>query len=171
MIPATISSLELCTHAPVLVTGGTGFVAGHIIQQLLSKGYTVRTTVRDIGEQMAYAHLHKHSSGQALEVVEANLTDPDSWRAAFEGGVEFVFHVASPYLMKPQDPEVALMEPAVGGTKTILEYCQNTPSVKKLIFTSCIQTLCNEFDDALEYDETAWNETASLTRNSYAYRC
>lgn len=86
------------------------------------------------------------------------------------GGVEYVFHVASPYLLKPSDPEGSLMEPSVGGTKIILEYCQNTESVKKLMYTSCIQTLCNEFDDNLEYDETSWNETASLARNSYGYR-
>jgi nucleoside-diphosphate-sugar epimerase len=88
---------------------------------------------------------------------------------ACAGGVEYVFHVAAPYVLKPADPEAALMEPTVTGTKIILEYCQQTESVKKLIYTSCIQTLCNEFDDSLEYDETSWNETASLTRNSYAY--
>jgi dihydroflavonol-4-reductase len=31
----------------VLVTGGTGFIAGWCIVQLLERGYVVRTTVRD----------------------------------------------------------------------------------------------------------------------------
>ena len=31
----------------VLVTGGTGFIAGWCIVQLLERGYAVRTTVRD----------------------------------------------------------------------------------------------------------------------------
>ncbi len=37
----------------VLVTGGTGFVAGWCIVQLLERGYAVRTTVRDRGEGAA----------------------------------------------------------------------------------------------------------------------
>jgi hypothetical protein len=32
------AAIDVSTHNPVLVTGGTGFVAGHIISQLLSKG-------------------------------------------------------------------------------------------------------------------------------------
>lgn len=30
----------------VLVTGGTGYIAGEVIEQLLARGWTVRTTVR-----------------------------------------------------------------------------------------------------------------------------
>ncbi|MFD4431073.1 NAD-dependent epimerase/dehydratase family protein, partial [Nocardia sp. NPDC058497] len=33
----------------VLVTGATGFVAGHCIAELLEHGYAVRGTVRDLG--------------------------------------------------------------------------------------------------------------------------
>ena len=32
----------------VLVTGGSGFIAGHCILQLLEQGYLVRTTVRSL---------------------------------------------------------------------------------------------------------------------------
>lgn len=32
----------------VVVTGGSGFIASHIIAQLLQAGYAVRTTVRDV---------------------------------------------------------------------------------------------------------------------------
>jgi nucleoside-diphosphate-sugar epimerase len=179
----------------VLVTGGTGFVAGHVIQQLLERGYSVRTTVRDLSSRAEYAHLYGVAKAIArsatpggvagedrevtsslsnlesfgLDVVQADLTVPSSWEAAFAGGVEAVVHVASPHLLKPADPEKSLMEPAAAGTKTILEYCQNTESVKRLVFTSCLSALTDDFNPAHIYDEEDWNSTSTLTRNSYAY--
>ena len=33
--------------APVLVTGATGYVAGRLIEKLLSEGHTVHAAVRD----------------------------------------------------------------------------------------------------------------------------
>ncbi len=35
----------------VLVTGGSGFIAGHCILQLLEQGYLVRTTVRSLDKE------------------------------------------------------------------------------------------------------------------------
>jgi nucleoside-diphosphate-sugar epimerase len=34
----------------VCVTGGTGFIASHVIKLLLERGYRVRATVRDPGQ-------------------------------------------------------------------------------------------------------------------------
>ena len=37
----------------VLVTGGSGFIAGHCILRLLQLGHEVRTTVRSVGREAA----------------------------------------------------------------------------------------------------------------------
>lgn len=36
------------TQERVLVTGGSGFIAGHVILPLLEQAYQVRTTVRSL---------------------------------------------------------------------------------------------------------------------------
>lgn len=144
---------ELVTEAPVLVTGARGFVAGHIILQLLARGYKVRATLRGITnkhgkevfpEESTYKYLKEFpNADKNLELVLADLVDPWSslvleendsdvseedavadiqgslsesnhshagsvgskegtpfaraWSNAF-AGVEYVIHVASPYI-------------------------------------------------------------------------
>lgn len=160
------------THGPVLVTGATGFVAGHLIQQLLMRGYKVRGTVRDLNKPEAFAYLSRlQNAAENLELVEVNLRNPvshKSWAEAF-CDVEYVMHVASPVTLFSEDPKYELIDPAVEGTRTILHYCQNVPSVKKLIFTSCMCAITDEFVFNRKYSEQDWNETASLTSNPYSY--
>ena len=40
------------TEAPVLVTGGTGFVGGWCVSELLRRGHVVRTTVRNVARSV-----------------------------------------------------------------------------------------------------------------------
>jgi nucleoside-diphosphate-sugar epimerase len=106
---------------------------------------------------------------EKLEFIEADLTSNDNWDKVFSGGIEAVIHVASPYVLKSENPQVSLINPAVEGTKRILELCQSTSSVKKLVYISCINALTDEFDNNKEYKEDDWNTTSSLQRNAYAY--
>mmetsp|Transcript_14217 Transcript_14217/g.23663 ORF Transcript_14217/g.23663 Transcript_14217/m.23663 type:complete len:355 (-) Transcript_14217:187-1251(-) len=161
--------MNLATENPILVTGVSGFIGGHVVNQLLNRGYRVRGTVRS-KESSQYDHLFKITNADTmLEIVEADLTNAASWEKVFYGGVEYVFHVAAPYELRPDNSEVTLMEPVVSGTQAILEMCQKTPSVKKLIFTSCMGAVSDDFDNDKEYTEDDWNTMSSLTRNSYAY--
>ena len=72
-----MSNGELC-----LVTGATGFLAGHVVADLLRHGYRVRGTVRDLGNTAKSAHLTSmKGAGENLELVQADLLDDDaSWQ-------------------------------------------------------------------------------------------
>ena len=81
----------------VLVTGASGFLATHVVKQLLELGYRVRGTVRSLNNQKKVEPLKvlvknpKHE----LELVEADLCDENSWLAAVKD-CTYVIHTASP---------------------------------------------------------------------------
>src|SRR5262245_9011896 len=78
----------------VLVTGGTGFVAGWCIVELLRQGYTVRTTVRSLAKEGALRAAIP-DAGDRLTVLAADLTSDAGWGEAM-AGTDYVLHVASP---------------------------------------------------------------------------
>ena len=81
--------------ARVLVTGASGFIAQHVILQLLAKGYQVRGTLRSMTRaDEVRAVLAKHDpAASAMEFVEANLDADAGWTEAARG-CEFVQHIA-----------------------------------------------------------------------------
>jgi NAD(P)-dependent dehydrogenase (short-subunit alcohol dehydrogenase family) len=63
------------TQERVLVTGGSGFIAGHCILQLLEQGYVVRTTVRSSKRESAVRAVLTDAgmaNGDALTFAEAD---------------------------------------------------------------------------------------------------
>jgi nucleoside-diphosphate-sugar epimerase len=97
----------------VLVTGGTGFVGGWTIIELLKRGYAVRTTVRSLDKEAAVraAVAGQADAGERLAVVAADLTSDTGWDAAVDG-CSHVLHIASPLGSAPDD---TLVEAARGG--------------------------------------------------------
>jgi nucleoside-diphosphate-sugar epimerase len=106
----------------VLVTGGSGFIAGHCIVQLLEQGYRVRTTVRSLArEQSARAVLADAGmvKGDNLTFVPADLTTDVGWDEAL-AGVDLVLHVASPVQPGHVENEDDLIVPAREGALRVL---------------------------------------------------
>jgi uncharacterized protein YbjT (DUF2867 family) len=62
-----------------LVTGATGYVGGRLVPQLLAEGYQVRCAAR------SPERLRGHPWSARVEVVRADLTDPEDVRDALEG--------------------------------------------------------------------------------------
>ncbi|NKX85862.1 NAD-dependent epimerase/dehydratase family protein [Nocardia coubleae] len=124
--------------ARVLVTGATGFVAGHCIAELLEHGYAVRGTVRDVGATAKRAHLTElaRRTGGELEFAAATLDDDAGWAEAV-AGCDTVLHVASPFPDSPPENERDLIEPAVQGTLRVLRAAA-AAGVRRVVLTSSV---------------------------------
>ncbi|MBG0831419.1 NAD(P)H-binding protein [Planomonospora sp. ID67723] len=88
----------------VLLTGGSGGVGAYVLRELAAQGRPVRALVRPES-----AHL---VSGEGIEVVEGDLADRDSLRAAV-AGVDAVIHSACTFTSPETD--VAAMRELVDG--------------------------------------------------------
>jgi nucleoside-diphosphate-sugar epimerase len=121
----------------VLVTGGSGFVAVHCIQQLLDKGYQVKTTLRDLNKQdKVIAMLKKGgiTSFNNLSFVKADLISDDNWSTAVKD-CDYVLHVASPIFLKLPKHEDEMIRPAVDGTIRVLKAARDA-GAKRVVMTS-----------------------------------
>ena len=115
----------------VLVTGATGFVAGHRIVDLLAHGYDVRGTVRNLAAADT-AHLRSAidlAESGAFDLAEATLDADDGWAEA-ASGCDYVLHVASPIPFKAPKHEDELIRPAVDGTTRVLTAAARAPRTR-----------------------------------------
>jgi len=124
-------------HELVLVTGGSGFVALHVIQQLLNKDYQVRTTLRSLTKKdevftsLQYAGI---SNFENLEFTEADLTADTGWNEVMKD-VQYVMHIASPIHLQLPKHEDEMIRPAVDGTLSVLKAASEA-GVKRVVMTS-----------------------------------
>ncbi|HEY1573795.1 MAG TPA: NAD-dependent epimerase/dehydratase family protein [Pseudonocardiaceae bacterium] len=105
----------------VLVTGGSGYIAGWCVVELLRRGYDVRTTVRVPGKAAAVTDAVATAVDPAgrLGYAVADLTAADGWAEAVQG-VDYVLHVASPLASAGSTEPDALIRPARGGALRVV---------------------------------------------------
>src|ERR1700761_3078174 len=145
------------TTAPVLITGGSGFLATHIILRLLSEGYRVRTTVRSLDRAPEVRTTLERFGADTtqLSFVTADLTIDDGWPPAV-AGCEYVLHVASPF--PPRQPRNAddLVVPAREGALRVLR-AANDAGARRVVLTSLVAPVGHHPKPATPpRDETDW---------------
>jgi nucleoside-diphosphate-sugar epimerase len=110
----------------ITVTGGSGFLGGFLVRDLLAKGASVRIL----------AHTSQRAGVLRLlgaEVMHGDLADPDSIARAFEGA-EVVYHLAAKVGAAPRK---AYFETNVAGTERVLAACEQK-GVGQLIYASSL---------------------------------
>ena len=148
--------------APVLVTGGTGFLGGHTVARLLADGQRVRTTVRDLGRAdevraaVAAAGIPAQAAQERLEVVAADLANDEGWPEAV-AGCEYVLHVASPFYTVDPDRADELIGPARDGSLRVLRAAR-AAGVRRVVLTSSFAAVGYSLKPGDTYDESDWTD-------------
>ena len=166
---------KIAKKKKVLVTGGTGFIAGWIIKQLVEAGVSVHTTVRDPSDVDKVSHLldlSKKGPGKVI-LFKANLLETGSFDAAIED-CSIVFHTASPFVFKFNDPVKDFIDPALKGTQNVLASVNSTASVERVVLTSSCTAIYGDANECelapnKTLNEGIWNTTSSVSHQPYSY--
>lgn len=143
--------------AQVLVTGGSGFIGGHIILRLLAEGHAVRATLRDLSRTAELRALLAANGADVagVEMVRADLMQDEGWAEAARG-CEYVLHVASPLPVGQPDHPDDLIRPAREGTLRALRAARDA-GVRRVVVTSSFAAIgYGQEPRTAPFDETCW---------------
>ena len=166
----------------VILTGGTGFIAAHILDTLLKHGHSVVATVRS--HEKGQWILDKHSGYDKRQLDYAVVPDI-SQSGAYDAAVvssppfEAVIYAASPYHFNARtEAEIDdLITTAINGTTGILQAVKaKAPSVRRMVVTSSFAAIVDPNKPVTyTYSERDWDpitrEEASTGGGLTAYRC
>lgn len=165
--------MQIDRENPVLVTGGSGYVAGWIVRRLLEEGATVHATVRDRQRKCGHLWALAEGSPGTLRLFEADLLKNGSYAEAM-AGCAVVFHTASPFTLAVDDPDRDLIRPAVEGTRNVLETVDATESVRRVVLTSSCAAIYGDNADMADsktgvFTEDDWNESSTPGHQAYSF--
>ena len=131
------------SKGPVVVTGASGFVGKYVAADLITAGFQVRGTLRDLGKseavQQAVASIIGRALSDELELVQADLLIDSNWREVMAGTLA-VMHVGTTVLaIEPKDPD-EVIRPALEGTERVLRFA-SVAGVKRIVMTSSLATI------------------------------
>ena len=122
----------------VFVSGGSGYIAGFLIKQLIDEGWMVHTSIRDLGKEAA-VRTSLGTDDNKLKFFAADLTSDKGWAEAM-AGCSHVAHVASPFPPAAPKHEDELIVPARDGALRALRAAKEA-GVSRFVLTSSMAAI------------------------------
>ncbi|KAI9660479.1 MAG: hypothetical protein M1821_009829 [Bathelium mastoideum] len=144
----------------VLVTGVTGYIGSHVVDQCLKAGFRVRGTARDTRKAAWIKDIFdkEYGPGRFEEIVIKDMVAEGAFDEAVQGCVG-VIHVASIMSFSANPHEV--IPPTIAGVINCMKAAKKEASVKRLVYTSsstaCLTPIPNK---EIVVDKETWNQDA-----------
>jgi uncharacterized protein YbjT (DUF2867 family) len=139
----------------ILVTGGTGFVGGHVVQALRASDQQVRALVRN---RSGGAKLESWD----VELAEGDVTSPESLRRAIEGA-DAVVHLVAIRQGKREEFERVM----VNGTRNLLAAAKEA-GIGRFVHMSALGTSA-ETKDLVPYYDAKWHMEQDVKASGIPY--
>ncbi len=161
---------------PVMVSGASGYLGSWLSRELLEHGFHVRGSVRSLKSSEKIAHLEALSAEfpGKLDLFEADLLREGSFDRAAQG-CSVIYHSASPFIIgKIRDPQKTLLDPALKGTRNVLESANRAASVKRVVLTASVVSIMGDPIDVRHtekgiFTEEHWNTTSHIGHLPYNF--
>jgi uncharacterized protein YbjT (DUF2867 family) len=139
----------------ILVTGGTGFVGGHVVHELRARDLAVRCLVRDLRKGARLA-------AWGCELAEGDVTDLSSLRAAL-AGVDTVIHLVA----IRQGRREQFQRIMVAGTRDLLAAAKDA-GIGRFVHMSALGTSA-ETKDLVPYYGAKWETERQVQGSGIPY--
>jgi nucleoside-diphosphate-sugar epimerase len=162
------------------LAGGSGFIAAHVLDSLLTHGYILSETksleILNLVRHQVVTTVRSQEKGRRilqayslpLETLSYVVVSDIGAESAFDKAVvanppfNAVIHTASPFYYGHVDPVKEILNPAIIGTTGILKAIKNfAPSVKRVAITSSFAAMMNAEAEPGVYSEKSWNPVTS----------
>lgn len=144
----------------VLVTGTTGFIGAHVLDDLLARGLKVRVAVRSETKGQALREARSQHNDRIDTVLIDDFKETSTKLDNAVDGVDGIIHVASPFNYNIQDNEHDLVLPAINGVKSLLASAAKFPSIRRVVITSSFAAVVDikrQYPPRHTYTAKDWN--------------
>jgi dihydroflavonol-4-reductase len=151
----------------VLVSGGSGYVAGFLVRQLVAEGWRVHATVRSLGKEAALRALLAVDDTR-LRFFAAELQSDAGWAEAM-AGCSHVAHLASPLPSGAHQAPEDLIAPARDGVLRAL-CAAKAAGVRRFVMTSSVSAVAYGRDGRglQNFTEADWTDPQRSDVSAYA---
>jgi len=143
----------------VFVSGGSGYIAGFLIRQLIAEGWMVHTTIRNLARE-AEVRASLGVDNSRLRFFAADLMSDDGWAEAM-AGCSHVAHVASPLPADKPSHEDELIVPAREGALRALRAAK-AAGIRRFVMTSSMAAIAYGHGEGKSvFTEADWTDPTS----------